>query len=165
MNFSGALIVYDVTNRSSFDTVRKWNQELNRFAGDVCTQIILGNKADLDDKRKVTDDEATKLAQELKLLHYTTSAKDNKNVFYAIAKLAFECAKVQGLDETWDDDRNEEMVAYAIRKFKNARNGNSEVILFLKYTDLVPSKRAESSFACFPREIKTLIAEYYVALF
>ena len=44
----GAIIVYDVTTRSSFDNVEKWLKDVRQLADPDCVVLLLGNKADID---------------------------------------------------------------------------------------------------------------------
>jgi small GTP-binding protein len=50
-NASGALLVYDVTNKDSFDAVGTWLSELREGAGEDTIIMLIGNKSDLSDKR------------------------------------------------------------------------------------------------------------------
>lgn len=57
-NAAAALIVYDITSRESFDDVEKWIQELNRCSlSNEPSLVLIGNKADLSDRRKVAKGE------------------------------------------------------------------------------------------------------------
>ena len=76
----GALIVYDITRRTSFDNIDKWISDL-KLNGDknICI-IILGNKSDLADKRQVSTEEGRELAEKYEMKFYETSAKIGENV-------------------------------------------------------------------------------------
>lgn len=60
----GAIIVYDITNRKSFEGVRRWFRDIKRFAEEIPV-IIIGNKSDLLDQRMITYEEGKKLADEM----------------------------------------------------------------------------------------------------
>jgi GTPase SAR1 family protein len=49
----GVLLVYDVTNRSSFDSIGTWVGEIERHAGRTINRVLLGNKCDVDDSSRV----------------------------------------------------------------------------------------------------------------
>ena len=49
-----ALAVFDLTSKASFDSLEFWIQELRRYAPSDCVVILVGNKADLGEKREVT---------------------------------------------------------------------------------------------------------------
>lgn len=71
----GALFVYDVTDRSSFENVSSWLNDIERYS---CTDTVIhliGNKSDLRNSREVTYDEAKEFADERDLLFAETSAK------------------------------------------------------------------------------------------
>lgn len=56
----GALLVYDVTDKNSFDKVTRWVTELRDAVGDDITISIAGNKIDLAEHRQVDEQEAVK---------------------------------------------------------------------------------------------------------
>jgi small GTP-binding protein len=60
----GAIVVYDITNRKSFEGVRKWINDIKRFAEEIPV-IIIGNKTDLESFRQVTYEEGQQLAREI----------------------------------------------------------------------------------------------------
>ena len=75
---AGALIVYDVTKRTTFDHVINWLKNINEMAEKNCITYLIGNKVDLLDNnenlREVTQEEALKYAKENGLRFYETSA-------------------------------------------------------------------------------------------
>ncbi|MHA1132562.1 MAG: Rab family GTPase [Candidatus Helarchaeota archaeon] len=77
---SGALLVYDVTQPASFHNIYEWAEEAERFCGEKIPMLLLGNKVDLADQRKVTLEEGNKLAEELQIGYLETSAKSAVNV-------------------------------------------------------------------------------------
>ncbi|KAL9240080.1 hypothetical protein vseg_014340 [Gypsophila vaccaria] len=81
----GALIVYDITRGTTFDSVSRWLDELNTHSDTTVAKMLVGNKYDLDDIRAVSVEDGKKLAEEHGLFFMETSAKDSTNV-----KTAFE---------------------------------------------------------------------------
>jgi len=77
---NGALLVYDITDRDSFDRVQNWVKELRKMLGDNIVLVIAGNKADLERRRVVTLEEAEEYAASVGAKHLSTSAKQNKGV-------------------------------------------------------------------------------------
>ncbi|KAF4456488.1 rab family, other [Fusarium austroafricanum] len=76
----GALIVYDVTNRQSFENAARWLEEV-RDHGDADIAItVVGTKTDLEGQRAVTPEEGKKFADDNQLLFIETSARDNSQV-------------------------------------------------------------------------------------
>ena len=76
----GVLIVYDITNQSSFESVDRWINEFRMKSDENSSIIIVGNKNDLEEERKVTKEEGEEKAKKFNLGFFETSAKDGKNV-------------------------------------------------------------------------------------
>ncbi len=93
----GFMLVYDVTNRDSFEAVPNWIKSIQDNARSNAVVVILGNKIDLADKRVITKAEGKEMAKEFKLRHFETSAKTNKNV-----TKAFETAMAHAFLESCD---------------------------------------------------------------
>eukprot|EP01105_Mastigella_eilhardi_P014582 TRINITY_DN3317_c0_g4_i1.p1 TRINITY_DN3317_c0_g4~~TRINITY_DN3317_c0_g4_i1.p1 ORF type:complete len:205 (-),score=72.51 TRINITY_DN3317_c0_g4_i1:261-875(-) len=77
---NGALLVYDITDRSSFERVQNWVKELRQMLGTDILLVIAGNKCDLERQRSVSTEEAEKYAASVGAKHFLTSAKMNKNI-------------------------------------------------------------------------------------
>merc|ERR1719190_200320 len=50
----GIMLVYDITNAKSFDNIAKWLRNIDEHANEDVERMILGNKADMEDKRVVS---------------------------------------------------------------------------------------------------------------
>jgi small GTP-binding protein len=83
----GIIVVYDVTNTDSFTNVTSWIEEAHQRAPSVPV-ILVGNKCDLADNRRVTTEAGEALARGQEIIFLETSAKDNINVESAFEKLA-----------------------------------------------------------------------------
>ncbi|KAG2726167.1 hypothetical protein I3843_01G097600 [Carya illinoinensis] len=81
----GALVVYDISRRSTFDSITRWLEELNTHSDTTVARMLVGNKCDLDNIRAVSIEEGTTLAEAEGLFFMETSALDSTNV-----KKAFE---------------------------------------------------------------------------
>lgn len=83
------LLLFDVTNRHSFENIRAWVSEIHEYAKDDVVVMLLGNKCDMTSERCVKREEAEKLAKDNKIPYMETSAKSGLNVdlaFVAVAK-------------------------------------------------------------------------------
>ncbi|XP_042508194.1 ras-related protein RABA5c-like [Macadamia integrifolia] len=81
----GALVVYDISRRTTFDSVGRWLDELNTHSDTTVAKMLVGNKCDLDNIRDVSVEEGKSLAEAEGLFFMETSALDSTNV-----KKAFE---------------------------------------------------------------------------
>ena len=74
------IVVYDITDRDSFDHVKNWMADCDKFAKEGVLSILAGNKFDLNNIRKVGKDEAEELSKKYGIQYIEVSAKDNSNV-------------------------------------------------------------------------------------
>lgn len=86
----GCLIVYDITNRPSYEHIAAWLNDVRQLAGKDVVVMLIGNKSDManSDKRVVTHNEASLYAQENGLMHFETSAATGELVSDAFLKVA-----------------------------------------------------------------------------
>lgn len=71
----GALFVFDVTNRKSFEAIETWKKDLTETLGEGFPSALIANKIDLASQRKVTEEEGFEKASDLGMSYYETSAK------------------------------------------------------------------------------------------
>ncbi|KAJ1699611.1 hypothetical protein LUZ63_008123 [Rhynchospora breviuscula] len=76
----GALLVYDVTKRPTFEHIPRWLDELRAHADRNIVIMLVGNKIDLEDQRAITTEEAKEFAQKEGLFFLETSALQATNV-------------------------------------------------------------------------------------
>ena len=76
-NSDGVIIVYDVTNKSTFEKVQEWVQSIGEYTDSEknIQKVLVGNKIDLP--RQVTTEEGKKLSDMYNIPFYEASAKDN----------------------------------------------------------------------------------------
>ena len=72
---TGALLVYDVTRRETFDHLQSWLTDARDNSNTNMTIMLIGNKCDLESKRQVSKEEGEKFAKENGLVFMETSAK------------------------------------------------------------------------------------------
>ena len=90
---NGILVVYDITNRSSFENVSSWLTEIEKNASKNVYKFLIGNKTDLEDKRKVTYQEGKDFAESNGMKFMETSAKTASKVQEAFELLTNEIIK------------------------------------------------------------------------
>jgi Rab family protein len=87
----GALLVFDLTRRESFNVVQKFISDIRQFAEPDCVIFLVGNKLDLvqtnPSARQVSSEEAKSLASENELAYLETSAFSNFKVTEAFERL------------------------------------------------------------------------------
>ena len=107
----GIILVYDITDRDSFNNITSWIGETKKHAGPGIMRILVGNKADLNDARKVSHKEGAEFAEREKMLFFETSAKAKINIeetFLSLTKAVF--------DQLPESDRRTDRVAEGIAK-------------------------------------------------
>ena len=83
-NGDAFIIIYDITDKSSFDNVINYHNEVIQAKNaDKVPCVLCGNKCDLSDNRQVAKADGEKLAKSMNAIFFETSAKTNTNVFQA----------------------------------------------------------------------------------
>ncbi|XP_010257365.1 PREDICTED: ras-related protein RABA4d [Nelumbo nucifera] len=90
----GAMLVYDMTKRQSFDHVAKWLDELRSHADKNIVIMLVGNKSDLSTLRTVPIEDAKDFAQSESLFFMETSALEATNVESAFLTILTEIYRV-----------------------------------------------------------------------
>ena len=86
----GIIVVYDVTDAESFNNVKQWLNEIDRYANENVNKLLVGNKSDLTAKRAVDYETAKAFADEIGIPFLETSAKNATNVEQAFMTMAGE---------------------------------------------------------------------------
>ncbi|EGD83273.1 small GTP binding protein RAB6A [Salpingoeca rosetta] len=105
---SVAVVVYDITNRSSFQQTSRWIDDVRAERGQDVIIMLVGNKTDLADKRQVSIDEGERRAKELNVMFIETSAKAGHNVKELFRRVAgalpgMEASAEKNLDQELTD--------------------------------------------------------------
>ena len=121
-NSTVAILVYDITLRSSFENLQKWHQTVITTSKPFC--IVVGNKTDLEEERQVSVDEGEKFANQIKADFIETSARTPKNIQELFQKVA--SAPTEQDDEVKQSGgNNEEQTIVVTVDVKNqAQNDN-----------------------------------------
>ena len=106
----GALVVYDITSKISFENIDKWMLEIKEKSSKDLKLMIIGNKCDLKDGRQVSNEEAMKKAEDTGIALMETSALDSTNVKEAFHDLLKEMykeisAKIAKVEESFNDNK------------------------------------------------------------
>ncbi|CAH8341685.1 unnamed protein product [Eruca vesicaria subsp. sativa] len=85
---AGALLVYDITRRETFNHLASWLEDARQHANANMTIMLIGNKCDLASRRAVTTEEGEQFAKEHGLIFMEASAKTAQNVEEAFINTA-----------------------------------------------------------------------------
>jgi len=86
----GIIVVYDCTDLESFNNVKQWLEEIDRYACENVNKLLVGNKCDLASKKVVNYQNAKEFADGLGIPFLETSAKNSTNVEQAFMTMASE---------------------------------------------------------------------------
>ena len=92
-NSACALLVYDISKKESFESIQSWIEDCKNSAPETVLMVLVGNKSDLTDERKVSEEEGREFAEKNGLLFFETSAKTGENVKEVIQVSTAEIAK------------------------------------------------------------------------
>ena len=96
-----------MTDKDSFDHVRNWMLDIDKFAKEGVLKFLVGNKCDLQHKRQVTTDQGKELAKQYGIQFFLeTSAKDTLNIeslFEGVTKTFLEKSSLNNRRETKKD--------------------------------------------------------------
>ena len=76
----GILLMYDISDRSSFEALPGWLDSIRENKGNDFPIVLIGNKCDLEDDRKVKKEEGEKEAEKYELKFYESSNKEGINI-------------------------------------------------------------------------------------
>eukprot|EP00918_Siedleckia_nematoides_P050105 GHVU01109660.1.p1 GENE.GHVU01109660.1~~GHVU01109660.1.p1 ORF type:complete len:214 (-),score=19.92 GHVU01109660.1:388-1029(-) len=96
---NAALLVYDITSPSSFESMKSWVQELFRNVEQKIIICVIGNKTDLEKERRVSREDAEDFAESVGASHYETSALSGQgiqDVFLKIATILVDLQETEG---------------------------------------------------------------------
>ncbi|KAK6307202.1 hypothetical protein J4Q44_G00223500 [Coregonus suidteri] len=125
----GIILVYDITSSRSFQHIVKWASDVDEFAPDKVQRILVGNKADEEQKRKVPKEQGNKLAKTYGMEFFETSACTNCNINESFTRLT-------------------ELVLQAHKKEMDAFQGSTDKYLDMTYQEGEQDNNANSQKAC-----------------
>ncbi len=89
---NGIILVFDITRSSTFSNVNNWFNEAVKFGLSSVPRLLVGNKIDLKDERKIIVPMSEHLSKKLNAPYFETSAKTGVNVpniFHKITELIY----------------------------------------------------------------------------
>ena len=96
------IFVYSITDRKSFNNIKEWSEDIEKYGPSNVYKILVGNKIDLESKRKVSLEEGEIFSKIYKInMFYETSAKANiniKEIFVNSVQLILEQEKEQEIN-------------------------------------------------------------------
>ena len=112
---NGILLVYDITDETSFKKIEAWHQNLSSDSNNILPIVLIGNKSDLVEERVVSTEDGEELAQKLKIENhfFETSCQSGKNVHEAINDL---------VQQIYDKFGNNENQSFEIKNDKNKKD-------------------------------------------
>jgi len=139
-NSSCAFIVYDITEKESFNHVESWINECKKIAPETVLLVLIGNKSDLNESREVSYEEGLKFAEKNKMLFFETSAKNGVNIENIFKKSVENISNniKEGKYDLTDD-------ACGIKICKNEKNINIEEF---DYESTIPKKVTKKKKCC-----------------
>jgi len=117
-NSDGFIIVYDITDKKSFNNVANWITQIKDSASENVKCVLLGNKCDLEELRQVDINQGKDLANNYQLKFYETSAQKGNNIQKVFTDL------VKGFlnDDNFVNDSERSSISTEQRNLRRARN-------------------------------------------
>ena len=119
----GIILVYDISNESSFETLKNWMDDIKENSKNKIEVIIIGNKLDL--KRQVEKKRLEQFAEEYKVPYFETSAKTGEGVEESFNKLIDNLSKKEKkINESIDEEDNQNRDSLILQNPNNNDNNN-----------------------------------------
>ena len=100
----GIVLVFDLTDRNSFEKVREWMKQIQTYTQkDSIGIVLLGNKCDAENKA-VSTEEASEIAKEFNMKFYETSAMNNINIEESFRDLSIDIIKIKEAKNSSNDN-------------------------------------------------------------
>lgn len=140
---NGVIVAFDVTSVESYEAVHVWVRQIRDSAPENVRIVLVGNKIDLEDQRRITKEQGQKLAEKLNLDEYLeTSAKSGVGVLETFDTLI---DYMMGLKKTQQDIENERNNAKSIETIApESSKSQPEAIAQPKPQQLVPTSNPDA---------------------
>ena len=121
----GILLVFDLTEKESFESLNNWLIEIEKNANKNVVKILIGNKCDLEDKRVISYSQAKDFADSNGLKYVETSAKTNNNVTEAFSEIGKELMDASSKDKEFFANENKKTISISDKTMDlNSKNKN-----------------------------------------
>ncbi|CAD5113022.1 DgyrCDS2224 [Dimorphilus gyrociliatus] len=130
-NANAAILVFDITNRYTFDDVHVWVEEVRKNATGHLDLILIGNKSDLEEDRQVNEKEAETYANTIGAKYLSTSALTNEGISQIFTDIGFCLLETKQSKDS-----------------KNTENGNTKEPLNLNNGTYGSEEKTEKSSCC-----------------
>ncbi|XP_039357220.1 ras-related protein Rab-40B isoform X2 [Mauremys reevesii] len=148
----GVILVYDITNRWSFDGIDRWIKEIDEHAPGV-PKILVGNRLHLAFKRQVSTEQAQAYAERLGMTFFEVSPLCNFNITESFTELARIVLMRHGMDRLWRP--NKDVLQGSSRKkmpktivATSSKKNVTEELLYRERTILFKNKCSWKNKAC-----------------
>ncbi|XP_014482326.1 PREDICTED: LOW QUALITY PROTEIN: uncharacterized protein LOC106748385 [Dinoponera quadriceps] len=94
-NANAAMLVFDLTEYSTFSAIKSWVTELQRNVEETMVLVVVGNKSDLVQQRQVDDEDAREYATKIGATYYETSVLHNEGIEAVFLAIGIGLLKLQ----------------------------------------------------------------------
>lgn len=109
----GGIVVFDLTDSSSFAKSKQWINEIRAARGDACTIVLVGNKSDLGSIRTVSLETMQNFAKSIGVEVFETSAKTGENIELLFTSLVAQMNKAIKQNSAFDNHRMRSSVKFS----------------------------------------------------
>lgn len=119
---SGVVVCYDVTDRSTFNALDGWFEEMEKYCSQNVSKILVGTKIDMgESSRQVSYEEGAEVAKKLGIKFYESSSKDNININEAFDQITREMlSKVKATPKNSNEGQKDKV------RLNSQKNGGSK---------------------------------------
>ena len=98
-----AIVVYDITNKESFESLSKWNEQVTEFGSEDIIRVVIANKSDLAAPNPVPSEDGRKFAADNSMSFFSTSATLAAGTEEAFQQIVDQCTAL--LDQKAEQNR------------------------------------------------------------
>lgn len=136
----GVFLVFDLSNKKSFDSLNSWLEEINNSdINKKCVKILIGNKSDCNEK-EIEEETAKKFAEEKGMKYYTVSAKEGVNIETMFEKMGNDCVKILIQEEEENNKSN-------VNKGNGSKSQKKNSVILVQSLKK-DSKKEEKKYSC-----------------